>query len=160
MTANEYRGDGRGAADANADRDARGAIGRTIAIYGQLLDSGRLEEWGALFTEDARLGVGGDEWVGRARIVEGIGGMQPPPDRPVKHVSLVPVIDLLSARRAHAWTDFSAFATDGEGRVGIVAVGRYYDELVLDEGRWRFRSRWIVMGGEPIPRALPPSPAR
>jgi len=32
---------------------ARDEIGRLMALYGQLLDDLRLEEWGELFTDDA-----------------------------------------------------------------------------------------------------------
>ena len=146
--------------DRQEEGDARDAIARTIAIYAQLLDSGRLAEWGELFTEDAWFRVGGDVWSGRDAIVEGIGGMQPPPERPVKHVCLVPVIDLVDPRRARAWTDFTAFGTDERGVISIATIGRYYDELVFGEARWRFASRAIVMGGEPVPKDLAPSPAR
>lgn len=147
--------------DTNTDeRDVRAAIERLIAIYAQLLDSHRLEEWGELFTENARFRVGVDEWVGRDAIVDGIGGMQPPPDRPVKHVCLTPVVDLDGPGRARAWTDFTAFGTGDDGHMSIATVGRYYDRLVLDGERWRFEERAIVMGGAPVPDDLATSPAR
>ena len=145
---------------ATDEREAREQIQRTIAIYGQLLDSGRFAEWGELFTEDATFRVGGDQWSGRSAIVEGIGGMQPPPSHPVKHVCLVPVIDLTGEASALAWTDFTAFGTGEDGRISIATIGRYYDELRREEERWRFARRSIVMGGEAVPDDLAPSPAR
>ncbi|MCR9096251.1 MAG: nuclear transport factor 2 family protein [bacterium] len=140
--------------------DASAAIERSIAIYAQLLDSGRLAEWGELFAEDAVFRVGADRWSGRDAIVAAIGGMQPPPDRPVKHVCLVPVIDLLDETHARAWTDFSAFATGEDGRISIATIGRYYDELRFEGDRWRFSRRAIVMAGEVVPDDLAASPAR
>ncbi len=142
------------------ERDTRVAIARLIAIYAQLIDSHRLDEWGELFTAKARFRVGADQWVGRDAILAGIGGMQPPPDRPVKHVCLTPVIDLDAPDRASVWTDFTAFGTSEEGRVSIATIGRYYDRLVLEDGRWRFDERVIVMGGEAVPDDLAASPAR
>lgn len=138
---------------------AHDAIRRTIAIYAQLLDSGRIEEWSQLFTDDARFRVYGRSYVGRDEIRREIGGMQPPANRPAKHVCLVPVIDLERDDRALAWTDFAAFGTSESGRVEIATIARYYDELVREGERWRFGSRAIVMAGEPVPEDVRPSPS-
>ena len=91
------------------DLEALEAIRRLIAIYAQLLDSGRIAEWSELFTRDAVFEVWGKAYRGRAEIAAGIGGMQP--ELPGKHVCLAPVIDLLGPDRARAWTDLSAFAS-------------------------------------------------
>lgn len=131
------------------------AIRRLIAIYAQLLDSGRLEEWGELFTPDATFEVWGKTLRGRAEIVSAIGGMQP--ELPGKHVCLQPVIDLLGPERARAWTDLSAFASSKDG-ISVATIGRYHDELVLQAGRWRFARRAVVMAGEAIPAGVAPSP--
>ena len=139
--------------------NANESIRRVVALYAQLLDSGRLEEWIDLFQEEARFRVYGQIFAGRAVILDEIGGMQPPPDRPVKHVCLVPVIDLQGDDRALAWTDFSAFATNEEGRIEIATIGRYYDDLVRENDRWRFSSRTIVLAGEAPPPDLVPSPS-
>ena len=78
------------------------AIHRLIAVYAQLIDSGRLDDWGQLFTEEARFRVYGQTYESRATIVAEIGGMLLPPDRPGKHISLVPIIDLTGDDRALA----------------------------------------------------------
>ena len=135
------------------------AIQRLIALYAQLLDGGRLDDWGQLFTEEARFRVYGRTYESRETIVAEIGGMQPPPDRPAKHVCLVPVIDLIGDDRALAWTDFSAAGTTESGEIRVATIGRYHDELVRDGKRWRFASRTIVMAGEPLPEDVAPSPA-
>jgi uncharacterized protein (TIGR02246 family) len=132
------------------------AIRRLIAVYAQLLDSGRLEEWGELFAEDATFEVWGKTLRGRREIVAAIGGMQP--ERPGKHVCLMPVIDLVAPDRALAWTDLSAFASSPDG-ISIATIGRYHDELVRQGGRWRFARRSVVMAGEPLPDGVAPSPA-
>jgi uncharacterized protein (TIGR02246 family) len=136
--------------------DATEAIRRLIALYGQLLDSKRLDDWGELFTPDATFSVWGRTYRGRAQIVDEIGGMQP--EAPGKHVVLQPVIDLEEAGRARAWTDLTAFATTEQG-IEIATIGRYHDRLVVQDGRWRFAERVLVMGGEDLPEGVAPSPA-
>ena len=131
------------------------AIRRVIALYGQLLDSKRLVEWGDLFTLDATFAFWGRTLHGRSEIVREIGGMQPP--APGKHVVLGPVIDLDDAEHARAWTDLSAFATTERGIV-IATIGRYHDRLVKRDGRWRIAARALVMGGEEPPAGFDPSP--
>lgn len=138
------------------DLETHEAIRRLMAIYAQLLDSKRLEEWGQLFAPDAVFQVWGQVWRGREAIVAGIGGMQP--DLPGKHVILTPVVDLKGPDRALAWTDLSAFATTEEG-ISIATIGRYHDELVRQDGRWRFARRVVVMAREALPEGVEPSPA-
>lgn len=140
------------------DLHALEEIRRLLAIYGQLLDSKRIDEWSELFTDDAVFAVWGQTWRGRAAIAEGIGGMQP--DTPGKHVVLAPVIDLLGPDHARAWTDLSAFASAKDGSITIATIGRYHDELVRQGGRWRFARRVVVMAGEATPEGVAPSPAR
>lgn len=136
------------------------AIRRLLAIYGQLLDSKRIEEWGELFSEDAVFRVWGRTYRGREEIAREIGGMQP--DEPGKHLVLQPVIDLEGADQARAWTDFCAATTSGHGEIGIVTVGRYYDELAREpeSDRWQIVRRVLVLGNEELPDDVHPSPAR
>jgi SnoaL-like domain len=140
-------------------------IKRLSALYSQLLDDGRIEEWAELFTEDAVFSVWGNTYEGRTAIREGIGGMSP--ERPGKHVAFATVIDLApgkNPKRALAWTDFIALADAGEGQWGraysIATAARYYDELVRDETGWRFQRRAIRMAGDPLPEGSTESPAR
>ncbi len=135
------------------------AIQRVIALYAQLLDGGRLDDWGQLFTEEARFRVYGRTYESRATIVAEIGSMVLPPDHPAKHISLVPVIDFTGDDRALVWTDFSGVGANESGQIVVGTIGRYHDELVKDGERWRFASRTIVMAGEPPPDDVAPSPA-
>lgn len=135
-------------------------IRRLVALYGQLLDSGRLAEWGELFTRDAVFSVYGRTYRGRDEIVREIGGMQPPPDRPVKHLLLAPVVDLDGDATALAWTDMTVYATGADGRIGIATMGRYHDRLVREDDRWRFRERVLVFAGQPVPEGVAPGPSR
>ena len=44
------------------------AVRRLVALYGPLLDSGRLAEWGELFTDDAVFSVYGRTYRGRVDV--------------------------------------------------------------------------------------------
>jgi len=134
------------------------AIRRLIALYGQLLDSKRLDDWGELFVEDAVFRVWDRTYKGRAEIQREIGGMQP--ERPGKHVILQPVIDLDDKRHARAWTDLTAFSTEEDNSISIATIGRYHDRLERSDKdeRWRFRQRVLVMEGEEVPGDVDPSP--
>jgi uncharacterized protein (TIGR02246 family) len=139
--------------------EAYESIRRLIALYAQLLDSRRFDEWGQLFCEDATFAVWGRRYAGRAAIQREIGGMQPP-GVPGKHALLQPVIDLDGDAAALAWTDMSVMTTT-EGGIATATIGRYHDALVRGEGdgRWRFASRTIVMAGDPLPEGVAPIPA-
>ena len=144
--------------DALARLEALDAIRRLIAIYAQLLDSRRFDEWGRLFTEDATFLVWGRTYSGRDEIVRELGGMQPDGVQG-KHALLQPVIDLEAPDRARAWTDMSVMTQPPEGIV-TATIGRYHDELVVRDGRWHFAQRAIVMAGESEPDGVAPSPSR
>jgi uncharacterized protein (TIGR02246 family) len=131
------------------------AIRRLIALYGQLLDSRRFDDWAQLFTSDASFTVWGRTYRGRREIEREIAGMQP--EQPGKHVVLQPVIDLRGPDEARAWTDLSAFASGKDG-YSIATVGRYHDHVVRQAGRWRFASRVIVMAGDAVPAGVEPTP--
>lgn len=136
------------------------SIRRLVFIYSQLLDDSRLDEWEALFTEDAVFTVWGNVYDGRPAIREGIGGMTS--EYPGKHVAFATVADI-DGDQAWAWTDFTALADSGPGQWGrsyiVATVARYYDHLVRRDGRWLFARRQIRMAGEPLPDGARPSPA-
>jgi len=135
-------------------------IRRLVFIYSELLDDWRLDEWQDLFTEDAVFTVWGNEYLGRAAIREGIGGMTS--EYPGKHVAFATVADF-DGDDAWAWTDFASLADSGPGHWGrsyiVATVARYYDHMVRRNGRWLFARRQIRMAGEPLPAGARPSPA-
>lgn len=140
-------------------------IKRLSALYSQLIDDGRYEEWADLFTEDAVFSVWGNTYEGRTTIRDAISGMQP--EMPGKHVAFATVIDLgqgKNPKQALAWTDFISLADTGPGEWGrsysIATAARYYDVLVRDETGWRFQRRSIRMAGEALPEGATESPAR
>jgi SnoaL-like domain len=137
-------------------------IQRVVALYGQLLDDLRLDEWGELFTEDAVWSLPTVSFQGRAEIVKGVGAMEPGERGRVKHIALTPIIDLEGERRAHAWTDLLVLTKSEQGAWNVAAAGRYYDMLEFSHGRWRFKSRicdveWDGIAFDPTKLRRPPS---
>jgi hypothetical protein len=136
------------------------SIRRLMAVYSQLIDDGRWDEWGELFTEDAVFTVWGQAYLGREEIVRAISGMQS--GLPGKHVAFATVVEL-DGDRALAWTDFLGVADTGPGQwgrsYGIASAARYYDRLTRHDGRWRFSRRDIRNAGEPLPEGAVPTPA-
>lgn len=124
-------------------------IRRTLALYCQLCDDGRFDEWADLYVEDAEFHVMGTTHRGRAAIKAFIEKGQPP-ERRGKHLCANPLIDLdEGGATARAVTDYVFVARAGTG-LAITSAGRYHDRLVLDGGRWRFARREIVfLGDEP-----------
>jgi uncharacterized protein (TIGR02246 family) len=132
------------------------AIRRLIALYPQLLDAKRLEEWGGLFAEDAVFDVFGRRLAGRAEIVREIGAMQPA--APLKHAVFAPIVELDAPDRARAWTDFATLA-QGEASIGVANFATYHDILTKRDGRWRIAHRTIVSPGEKPPADVGPVPS-
>ena len=124
-------------------------IMRTLAEYGQCWDGGRLDEWAGLFTEGACLDVAGRTIDGREAIrsymatVQANGG-------PGLHVTSNAVVDVEGDGTATAASTYVFVRPTDSGPV-VAAAGGYRDELVADDGRWRFSRRAIsilsVRGG-------------
>lgn len=129
-------------------------IRRTLMQYAQLCDDGRFDEWGELFTGDARFHVMGSTHTGRGSVQAWIEKAQGPGARG-RHAVFAPVIDVAGdGHTASAWTDYLFFDKGGK----VTSTGRYHDELVCGEdGRWRFALREIVFqGGTPeVAQPLP-----
>ncbi|MDA8045334.1 MAG: nuclear transport factor 2 family protein [Actinomycetota bacterium] len=117
--------------------------------YGQLLDRGDFAAYAQLFAEDGELMIGPlGRAKGRAEIeammskVGGSGGSL--------HLITSPVVQLDGDRAtSHVmWTVVNR-AEDGHPLVGM--VGHHEDELVREQGRWRFARR---RGFVEIPSAM------
>ncbi len=147
------------------------AIRRVIVLYAQLLDDGRFDDWGQLFTEDA-------DW----RSIPGMyrpGGSNPQPwsargrTEIVAKVSAVtaefrkgqargmhfggqPVIEI-QGDQASAWWDFIIMHITRDS-LAATATGRYYSRFVKQSGRWRFTQRVSVQHGAELPPDLTPQP--
>lgn len=119
-------------------------IRRTLARYCMLCDDHRFEELARLFTEDARLHVPGETYVGRDAIRSFL--------QQQTHVGRHLVANSLIESdgwggTASAWSDFVIIAPNE----GAAVMGRYHDRLIREGDKvWRFDLREIVpFGGSP-----------
>lgn len=121
------------------------AILRTLHRYGHAMDAGREEEWVSLFTPDAvfdvvlaAAGAAVHREEGHDDLAAYIAGYPKPPNVK-KHIVLDPIIEVDgdTATVASYWL---ALSKNVDGTVSE-GYGRYDDELVRVEGRWRIRHR-------------------
>ena len=140
------------------------SIRRIIVLYGQLLDDGRFEEWGGLFTDDAyflsvpsgHLPPGAEAgFRGRQTIVEQV-GRKVNGQRGKLHFGGHPVIDI-DGHSAYAWWDFIVVQASETGNPTTHA-GRYYAKFRKENGAWRYSERISVRAGEPRPDFVTPVP--
>ena len=119
-------------------------IRNLVARYCHHYDQGRADDYCDLFVEDAEFHVPGITAVGRDQIREkiaaGIVGASP-----AQHVTYNTVIKIVSADSAKGWSDFM-YVGAGSNE-GIHVVGRYLDDFVLRNGRWKFQRRLVEFVG-------------
>lgn len=124
-------------------------VRRTLALYCQLCDDGRFDEWADLFTDDATFSVLGQAHEGRAAVKAFIVGAQPP-ERRGKHFLGQSVVDIdAGAGTATGVTDYTFVAGNARDGFRITSAGHYHDTLVRGaDGKWRFATREIrFLGG-------------
>jgi 3-phenylpropionate/cinnamic acid dioxygenase small subunit len=122
-------------------------IRRTLALYCQLCDDGRFDEWAELYTADATFSVMGRTYTG-PREIKGFIEKGQPPEQRGKHVCANSIIDIdPTGTSASARTDYVFVGRTDEG-LAITSAGRYHDTLVREAERWLFQSRRIVFLGD------------
>lgn len=117
-------------------------IRRVIAVYAQLLDDGKFDEWIELFTDDATFSYRNEEtksdnnYVGREAIRGWIGASMSE-DRRAMHLCGNSVIDV-SGTEARAVTDLVLH----QG-LTIASTARYIDRFVLQSNKWLIAHRRV-----------------
>lgn len=126
---------------------ARLEIEDAVARYVRYADSGRSADLAALFTEQGVLTAGDDEAHGRAAITAYLDATKASlaggdtAGRIRHHVSSLR-IDVTSETTAAATCYFLAITIHGPDHWGV-----YRDQLVHEEGRWRFARRDAIVEG-------------
>jgi 3-phenylpropionate/cinnamic acid dioxygenase small subunit len=118
-------------------------IRRLLAMYCQLIDDGRFDEWIELFTDDIEFVVMGMHQHGHAELRGFIEPSQQA-DARGKHMISEPWIEIESATAATATTDFAWVSKQG----AVGQAGRYHDRIVKQNERWQFQRREIVFTGD------------
>ena len=116
------------------------AVCHLLAQYCVLLDSGRFEDWTALFVADGRLEMKRRAVVGHDQLLDFARNAP----RGV-HLCGLPVLaataDVVSSTCPWNFVDIAT---------GTQVVGYYHDEIAWSDGRHRFRSRRIEMHFPPV----------
>jgi len=72
-----------------------------------------------------------------------------------RHLPHGSVIDV-DGTQASAWTDTLVMLNSPDGSAAIAWIGRYHDQLVVEDGAWRFSAHVAVAVGEPLPEGVTP----
>jgi 3-phenylpropionate/cinnamic acid dioxygenase small subunit len=126
-------------------------IRRLYVQYGRHLDDADFDAYAELFARDAELRVsktlrGDNREEIKAAMSAGLGGTA----GRVAHVIGTPRIEL-DGDHATGECQWMAVVTGPDDRPVITGVGRHFDELVREDGRWRFARR---RGHADIPAAM------
>lgn len=142
------------------------AVRRTISLYSQLMDQGRFDEFGELFTEDATsTSIAGSvnpvSWTarGRADIVANtrniVGKLLEQGD--VIHMATNPVVDV-AGDGAKAWWDVVVLQITPTGFTPLRS-GRYSANFVRSGERWLLSQRTLLQCGGTAPKDFERVPA-
>ena len=142
------------------------SVRRTISLYSQLMDQGRFDEFGDLFTEDATStsiagAVNPVSWTARGRleIVDNtrriVGKLLEAGD--VIHQAVNPVIDI-DGDTARAWWDVVVIQITDSGFTPLRS-GRYQADFVRSGTRWKISQRTLVQCGGAAPAGFQRVPA-
>ena len=130
------------------------------ARYFRAIDTKQWDDFGEVFTTDARLEVPEADMVvdGRAEIVASVSGALT--GATTVHHGHMPEIELTGPDTARGtWAMFDYVEWDvGEGadRVGLQGYGHYREDYAREDGRWRIaRSRLERLRVDPLGAALP-----
>lgn len=136
------------------------AIKQLKARYFRAIDTKQWDDFGDVFTVDARLEVPEVDMVvdGRADIVAAVSGALT--RATTVHHGHMPEIDVSGADTATGtWAMFDYVewpAPEGGDRVGLQGYGHYREEYRREDGRWRIaRSRLERLRVDPLGAALP-----
>jgi 3-phenylpropionate/cinnamic acid dioxygenase small subunit len=115
-------------------------IQQLFVDYGRKCDEADHAGYAALFAEHGEVDLGPHGAArGRDAIRELMEGTSGPPGSSFRIISN-PRVEL-DGDRATAGAMFTVFVRDAEGMPKVVSLGFHSDELVREEGRWRFARR-------------------
>ncbi len=132
------------------------AIQRVLVAYGRHLDRRDFAAYAALFARDGVWDGGFGAGTGPAEIQammeKMIGGQ--PNDGPQRNYHLMSSFDVeVEGDRGRAWSRWTFVSLDAENRPRVHHAGRYDDELVREDGAWKFKLRKVSgdLPGQPPP---------
>ena len=119
---------------------------QTLYRYGHSIDYGLEQEWVSLFTRDGvfeirfrKTGVNHRN-EGQEALAKFIASHTRAPEKYHKHLLIEPIINFRGRNKATVESYFLR-VDESEGKVFILAFGRYHDRMVKQAGQWRFQER-------------------
>ena len=126
----------------------REAIGALFMRYRHCLDEKDFSGYAALFANDGEFVAAGGSASGREQIEELVDGMRGSLLTAVAgddlHIVVNPDIEI-DGDRASARSTWIYLVRDDAGGPSLCKVGHYEDELVREDGEWRFARRFAPM---------------
>jgi hypothetical protein len=123
--------------------------------YGRRLDAADFVGYAELFAKEGELDAQLGRAIGRAAIValleERLGSQPDRPRPPAVHFNGNPAVTL-DGNRASSEVIWAYVTRDHDGFPLLLQLGHYYDELVREDGAWRFERRRITrdLGFSPL----------
>lgn len=128
------------------------AIHRLFTDYGRHLDAGDVESYAALFTDDGEVLLGP---MGRAKGRDAIRELMRKTLHgragSAFHIISSPAVEL-DGDRATSEVMWTVIQRDPDGRPKLGMIGRHLDDLVREDGTWRFARR---RGEIDLPQVMP-----
>jgi len=124
--------------------EEKDAIREVLAQYCFALDEGRFDDMAALFTEDGTWDTAFGSATGRPAIVELVKAIRAraPASAPRGIHMVANVVIALDGARARVRSNWTVVQNSADGpKVG--SGGGYADEMIKQDGRWRFELRKI-----------------
>jgi len=123
-------------------------VRRLLALYCQLLDDRRYEEWSQLFAEDGSWELGGHSYRGPSQTRAFMDRLLAErPERRTKHLCTNALIELDDAQ-GRVTSDYVMLAREPQDAPWTVAsMGRYLDRVVqrVDGAGWQFAERRLTV---------------
>jgi 3-phenylpropionate/cinnamic acid dioxygenase small subunit len=137
------------------------AIRNLLVDYGRTLDRRDFHAYAALFAKDGAWDGGFGKGVGPAAIEammrKNMGGELIEGPQRNFHVLTNFRIEV-EGDHGTAWSRWSFVNQGADGKMQIMYAGRYEDQLVREDGSWKFKLRHVV--GDAPGQAPPPPPAK
>ncbi len=127
-------------------------IHQLFVDYGLALDAGDFDTYASLFAKDGEVMIGPmGRAKGRDEIRALMSGMLSGGVGSSFHIISSPQVQL-DGDTATSQVMWSVVNLDDDGQARLTMLGRHRDDLVREDGRWRFAKR---RGFVDVPRALP-----
>lgn len=121
-------------------------VRRLLALYCQLMDDRRYEEWSELFGSDGIWALGGREYHGHVEAKAYMDQLlRDRPHRRTRHLNTNLVIEV-DGNEGRVTSDFAMLAREPDDAPWtVVAFGRYVDRVVRSGQGWQFAERRLTV---------------